>query len=242
MRHIWTEDKENPAELLWRYFTTERFLDALEGGSLYFPSARQFTDKFEGATAIQPYDWPVDPRFGEHDMFEFAFEQLRRLTKISCWHRSDYESDAMWKLYAIKGKGISVCSTIEQLQTSLRPFRLALNYGEEEPFGGSVRYVDLFEQRLPVNMLERFFYKHRAFEWEREYRVVISVRGAEEYGVSVPEDGIYVPFDAATLIRRIYIGPEMNERERVQLLRRCEEANVAGRIVNSTLRGKPRYI
>lgn len=36
---------------------------------------------------------------------EDAFFSLRKFMKINCRHRADYESDAMWKLYAEQSKG-----------------------------------------------------------------------------------------------------------------------------------------
>ena len=36
-------------------------------------------------------------------------------------------------------------------------------------------------------MLDRFWYKHMAFAWEQEFRLAVSVRMAEEFGVQVPE-------------------------------------------------------
>ena len=46
------------AEPLWRYFKTERFLELLRNSSLYFSSARQFEDPFEGAVAVVPFGFP----------------------------------------------------------------------------------------------------------------------------------------------------------------------------------------
>src|SRR5207249_1966506 len=170
----------SPGQSLWRYFRTERFIESIQSSLLYFPSARQFADPFEGAVAVQPRDWPVDPPYGALDFADQAFEELRRLTKINCWHCAEYESDAMWRLYAADRKGVAVRTTAARLQAALQPFRLAPEYGEEEPFWGAVRYVDLHAERLHVSMEARFFFKHRAFESEREFRVAISVRSAEE--------------------------------------------------------------
>ena len=241
MRSIWKDEQVALGEPLWRYFRVDRLLETLRSGTLYFPSARQFEDPFEGAVAIQPHDWPVDPRYGESEVGEGAFEQLRRLTKISCWHRADYESDAMWKLYAAGRKGVAIRTTAERLAESLRPFRLAPNYGEEVPFWGNVHYVDLSTQRLRVGMEERFFFKHRAFEWEREFRVVISVRMAEEFAVPVPELGIDVGLDPTVLIESIYAGPSLDAAEREQLIQGCEAAGVTVPLTTSTLLGRPRY-
>jgi hypothetical protein len=136
-----------------------------------------------------------------------AFEQLRRLAKVSCWNAAEYESETMWQLYAAQRKGVAVVTSAARLRDALQPFRLSPQYGEEEPWWGSIKYVDLSVGSLRSNMLERFFYKHRAFETEREFRVVISLRLAEEFGVQVPEFGIDVPVNVGALVERIVLGP-----------------------------------
>ncbi len=241
MRTIWENDTPRPDEPLWRYLRPNRFLEALQSRMLHSPSARQFDDPFEGAVAVQPADWPVDARYGAVEPFDRAFEQLRRLTKISSWHRVDYETAAMWKLYALEGKGVAVRTTAERLGAALRPYRLAPEHGAEEPYWGSIHYVDLFTQRLRAGIEERFFVKHRAFEWEREFRVAISLRMADEFAVEIPELGIDVPFDPETLIEALYVGPAVPATERVQLAATLEAAGLGRQFTTSTLVGRPRY-
>ena len=57
MRDIWDNGLEG-GENLWRYLTAERCAFLLENARLYFAAATQFTDPFEGAVAVQPYDFP----------------------------------------------------------------------------------------------------------------------------------------------------------------------------------------
>lgn len=239
MRSIWTDEEMNPNEVLWRYFRADRLASALESRCLHFPSARQFEDQFEGAVAVLAHDFPSDPRYPDFGFGDKAFEELRRLTKISCWHRSDYESAAMWKLYAAEGKGIAVRTTPRRLEAALRPFRLAPEYSEEEPYWGIVRYRDLHTERLRASMEQRFFYKHRAFESEREFRVIISVRMAEEFGVCVPEEGIDVPFKPEELIESVFLGPALAAADRDAIIGAC--AGIDARFSTSTLLGRPRY-
>src|SRR5665213_2073634 len=148
----------------------------------------------------------------------------------------------MWRLYAGQRKGVAIRTTVDRLGAALTPFRLAPHYGEEMPFWGNVRYVDLLQERLHANMAARFFYKHRAFAWEREFRVAISLRGAEEYGVQVPDEGIRVDFDSNVLIQEIHIGPSLSPEERSGVLMQCEEIGAPVRPIVSTLLGKPRYV
>lgn len=230
-------------EMLWKYFRFDRFLSTLTESRLYFASANQFIDPFEGAVAVQLNVPPPDPRYAEMESVERAFFRLKRLTKISCWHRAAYESDAMWKLYAGEHKGIAICTTPDRIRAAFKPFRLKSEYGVEDLWGGPVQYVDLTKVRMRgVAMLDRFFFKHRAFEWEQEYRLAISVRMAEEFGVQVPENGILVDVDLSAMIERIVLGSTITEAERATVAQHVEAAGLSDRLELSTLLGQPRYV
>lgn len=229
-------------ETLWKYFRTERFISALETSQIHFASANQFVDRFEGAVAVQMDAARADPRYAEMEQAEKAFFELKRLTKISCWHRAEYESDAMWKLYAEENKGISICTTPDRLRRALRPFRLRADYGIEELWAGPVEYLDLTQIRMKPGMLDRFFKKHRAFEWEREFRLVISLRTAEEFAVEVPKDGILVDVDLNILIEKIVIGATISDVERNIITKQAQQIGLGDRLQLSSMLGRPRYI
>lgn len=229
-------------EPLWRYFKIDRFVSFADTSSLYFASARQFEDRFEGAVAVMPPGFPVDPRYAELDHGERAFEELKRLTKVNCWHRAEYESDAMWQLYAGKRKGVAICTTLDRILAAAKPFRLAPEYEEEDLCCGNVVYVDLLETRIKTSMLDRFFFKHMAFSWEREFRLAISVRSAEEFGVKVPEHGIQVSFDLDILIEKIFLGPSLETQDIEVITEAASRHGLTNRIRQSSLLGRPRYI
>ena len=242
MREVGDEPVKG-CETLWKYFRLERFLSALKESRLYFASANEFNDPFEGAVAVQVNVPPPDPRYAEMEGVEHAFFQLKRLTKLSCWHRAAYESDAMWKLYAGEHKGIAICTTPDRMRAAFKPFRLKAEYGVEDLWAGPVQYVDLSRVRMRgVTMLDRFFFKHRAFEWEREFRLAISLRMAEEFAVQVPERGIFVEADFPTLVERIVLGSTTTEAERITVAKHVEAAGLSDRLELSTLLGQPRYI
>ncbi len=228
-------------EPLWRYFRTERFLELLQSNHLYFASARQFDDPFEGAVAVLPPGFPIDPRYAEPAFGERAYEELRRLTKVSCWHRASYESDAMWQLYAGSRKGVAVRTTPDRIRAAAKPFRLKPEYGHEDLWAGNVQYVDLLQVRLRVSMLERFWYKHMAFAWEQEFRLAVSVRMAEEFGVQVPEHGVKVEFDVSQLIERIYLGPLLPEADAAAIRVAANVHGLEDRITVTSMLGTPRY-
>lgn len=241
MREIY-ENSIDWDENLWRYFSTDRFLDLLDSATLYFAAAAQFQDPFEGSVAVISPEYKVDPRYEPMEGYEKAFYELKRLTKISCWHRANYESDAMWKLYALKRKGVAICTTPKKISESLAPYKIKPEYAEEQLYGGIIKYVDLASIRLKSSMLETFYHKHMAFEWEKEFRLAISLRSAEEFGVSVPEKGIKIKIDPASLISRIILGPDLNEHDKIEIIRKAEDIGISGKVELSTLLYTPKYI
>lgn len=240
--HNASEEAIDEDEPLWRYFKTDRFIDFLKTGELYFASARQFQDRFEGATALLPPGTHVDSRYPLQTEFgERAFEELRRLTKICCWHRASYESDAMWQLYAGDWKGVAIVTTPRRLAAAASIFRLEQHHKGEDLWWGNVKYVDLLQERLRVDMMRRFWYKHMAFSWEREFRLGISLRLAEEFGVRVPEQGIRVPFKVDVLVDHIFLGPLLDSSEVEAIRKAADEAGVEKRLCISSILGIPRY-
>ena len=241
MNSVFNENLD-PDEPLWRYFRPDRFFDLIGSEKLYFAAARQFKDPFEGAIAVLSPGTTPDPRFlPRHEHGEKAFEELRRLTKICCWHRTAYESDAMWQLYASAWKGVAILSSPRRLAEAVTAFKLREDYADETIWAGNVRYVDLLQERLRVSMLERFMYKHQAFSWEQEFRLMISLRVAEESGVEVPAEGIRVAVDLRMLVDQIYLGPALEEDDirRIRLV--AEAAGLGDRIRVSSMLGTPRY-
>lgn len=90
-------------------------------------------------------------------------------------------------------------------------------------------------------MLERFWHKHMAFSWEQEFRLAISLRAAEEYGVQVPELGILVEFALPELIETIILGPLLSPEDAAEARTAAEEHGLGDRVAVSSLLGTPRY-
>ncbi len=147
----------------------------------------------------------------------------------------------MWQLYAGAWKGVAIRTTPGRIATAATLFRIEREYGHEELWGGNVRYVDLLKERLRVSMLDRFWYKHMAFSWKREFRLAISLRSAEEFGVDAPVDGIKVAFDVAQLVVRIFIGPSLAEADATAVCQAAEASGLAERVRVSSMLGTPRY-
>ena len=80
---------------LWRYFDLDRFSQLLETSSLYFASANEFDDNFEGAVYVERANDVYGSTHQPMGTVDRAFFESKRLTKISCWHCAEYESAAM---------------------------------------------------------------------------------------------------------------------------------------------------
>ncbi|NQT27036.1 DUF2971 domain-containing protein [candidate division KSB1 bacterium] len=237
-----TDINYDPDQKIWRYIKLNRFLDMIKDNMVHFASANQFDDLFEGAVAVQAYDFPVDPRYSEMDYTERAFFALKRLTKINCWHIEDYESAAMWQLYSDQGKGVAIVSTPRKIDNFLTSYKIKPEYKDENLWGGNVNYVNLLEEHLDVGMLERFYFKHNAFSWEKEFRCVVSLRYAEESGCQIPEFGIFLKANLLELIERIHIGPSIQPEQREKIFKECEKFELDDRIIVSSLLGRPKFV
>lgn len=210
---------------VWRYLDLEKFESLLSKQAVYFASAKQFEDAFEGSITRRHYDFQLRKTHPDiANPTSLAFKELTRLTKISCWHINEYESDAMWKLYLRNGKGIAIQTTIGRLEKSFFPYKIKPEYGEESIHLGKVKYIDYRNDVMDdKSMLGRFFYKKKSFSYERELRLAVSLRLAEEYGVKVPEDGIFVNVDLENLVSAVYLAPAVDDifKEKVnQLLKK----------------------
>ena len=87
-------------------------------------------------------------------------------------------------------------------------------------------------------MLKRFFFKHQAFEWEREFRLAVSMRMAEENGVQVPDRGIFVEVHLTTLVEKIVLGSTTTKEERASAMEHIRQAG----LITPEMIERPSYI
>ena len=160
--------------LLWRYMTFEKFCWLLEKSSLYHTRLDQFDDPFEGAVtdayARKRDAGEIEPYFSQKEHEPWIFKSLRLRQFATCWHASEYESDAQWRLYAPGGAGIAVVTTLARMEQSI----------DLKPYGhgilGQVEYVDFEVHDMtirPLTPIRPGHLKRKSFEHEREVRGII---------------------------------------------------------------------
>lgn len=193
--------------VLWRYLDAAKLFDFFENSTLFFCRADRFSDKFEGAFTPSLRQQISDAYArGEID---FSYEQFKRRMResvfVNCWHRNQDDSAAMWALYGKSDCAVALTTTVGQLAATFE--------GIEEDHAISIARVEYVKHwsdpKLDVSpdYTRIFTYKTKAYEYEKEVRVIIDRTGHPP----VPEllqTGIVVPIDTRALLRSIVIAPD----------------------------------
>lgn len=215
---------------IWRYMDLAKFVSMLSTRALYFTRADHFADPFEGSITRARLEarlafYRAQKRRGQARRLtshEGVFVEDHILnTAINCWHANEYESFAMWKLYAVEGIGVAVRSTYDRLASSLP--RADRHRNQSGPWMlelpvriAKVRYVDY--DKYDGAHEDPFLLKRKSFEHEREIRAIAedwhSFQGdprdhlPPEYRSRYPDGGALVPVDLAKLIEAVYVPPQ----------------------------------
>ncbi len=192
--------------VLWRYLDAAKLFDFFENSTLFFCRADHFADKFEGA--FTPSLREQISRAHACGEIDYDYEQFKRRMRqsvfINCWHRNQDDSAAMWALYGKSDCAVALTSTVGQLADVLE------GACEHKTSIVRVEYVKHWrDPKLDVSpdYTRIFAYKTKAYEYEKEVRVVID-RTGRDAGPPLPDPGIVVPVDASRLLRSIVIAPD----------------------------------
>ncbi len=140
---------------------------------------------------------------------------IAKTTTVNCWHASDSESEAMWRLYSDNGKAVAVETTLDALKEGIqmRDYPAVVHIYP-------VKYLDFFDPALTppdcvaeghlAPLLKRISYEH-----EREVRAFIGkVAPAPRTGADVnfwQPSSIRLPVDVKTLVKGVHVSPYAKE-------------------------------
>lgn len=201
---------------LWRYMDLAKFISILKNSTLYFSAPDGFSDIYEGAhgelknkkawddfyfsfarasiiTAPDNRWHKIEPEKLEDNAKRLVKEISQTWKKgvyINCWYRSEFESEAMWKMYSVNVKNAIA------IQTSYGNLKKEL--GEKVAIK-PIRYVDYSKQFIGPN--EEFWCKRKSFEYEKEVRAII-----HDFS-NTQNSGIEISVDLNKLIQNVYISP-----------------------------------
>lgn len=175
---------------LWRYLQFEKFVSLLETKCLYHARLDCLGDPFEGSVTA-PYasqrDSGESPNYMPIPELEPANNKRRTLVQYAtCWHRSEDESPAMWKLYSQEDKGVAVVTTFQRLAESVDTSSV------RHAILGPVEYFDYSTDDMSYSLGltgRPGFSKQHVFEHEKE------VRGMVDFTENYPEELSKMPTD-----------------------------------------------
>lgn len=200
---------------IWRYLDFAKFVALLEFKALYFCRADKFEDPFEGVLPetsnplIEDFFKDLDNKDDTIKTFKMLTNELRKLTLVNCWHINNFESDAMWKLYAKNDIGLAIQSSVKNLIN-------AFSNTKEDIYIGKVKYIDYEKDLLnDANAFTPYIHKRKSFEHENELRALLLYNDMKEdemkldeaYKVNIPEHGQNISVDIHQLIENIYVAP-----------------------------------
>lgn len=205
-----------PATKIWRYMDLTKLIALMESNCLYFANVLSFDDPYECYLPVPTFEQYRDLRLYddayadvkpedvqglyEHDIH--SIKDSRKLLFVNCWHISDHESAATWKLYPNSPDGVAIQSTVARLIESL-------SKAKEDVLIGKVKYVDYTTVRIPNNVFYRAIHKRLSFSHEKELRAVFCCEEMQTYDCSpiVERPGINVSVAVDELIERILVAP-----------------------------------
>jgi hypothetical protein len=202
---------------IWPYMDLSKLVSLLDKRSLFFPQLHYLAaagDSHEGSYSFGTYALIASrsEELESHasglsgdllDAIDEAANNARRWLYVNCWHESEYESAAMWKLYLHSAEGIAIQSTIGRLKESLT----------EAPaiqMIGRVKYIDFHAETFPLtNVFYVALHKRKSFEHEKELRAIVLSRSPQDDYRIIDDVGVYVPCQVERLIENVYVAPTM---------------------------------
>lgn len=156
----------------------------------------------------------------------------------NCWRLGTDENPEIWEQYA-GGRGVAIETTYEQIEQYVSP-------GEEDLYMGIVRYLDYEEDFTPTGIpYALYFFKHREFDSEQEFRVlanrggnpILWTDGRETPAEMRPDNPghINLPADMDALINRVILSPGADEEVRMEVEETLDEYDVTAPVVPSRL-------
>jgi hypothetical protein len=171
---------------------------------------------------------------------EQAREEARQNYYANCWRLGTDEDSEIWDQYADLRDGVAIETTFGQLEQHVAP--------DDDLYMGIVRYLDYEEEHTPTGMFySLYFFKHREFDSEQEFRIltnqggnpIIRTDGMERpsgYDPSNPE-AVTLSADMDALINRVILAPDADAAIRAQVESTLEEYGVSAPVVPSRLSG-----
>jgi hypothetical protein len=157
------------------------------------------------------------------------FPAIAKSVTVSCWHRGEHESEAMWRLYS--KNGIAIKSSVNSIKRSFE------NNGQDHSIHvAPVKYIDFYDKDLTpadcvIDGYTMPFIKRASFAHENEIRFCITAN----LDVRNPEKHVPSPIKVKTnlnfLIEKIYISPFSVEPFISSVYAVCKKYNIREEVI-----------
>jgi hypothetical protein len=183
-----------------------KFVALISSQKLFFSRSDRFHDPFEGSYSkvnqeLRPrvyQDMSEEQRAAMLTQVADFSNCVRQWTYISSWHANQYESAAMWILYAKTNEAVAVETDYKSLARVL----------PQEAYLGMINYIDYQAEWLPEgNSFYPFMHKRKSFEHEKEVRAIIQEIPSPVGDLENSKSGQLVTVDLPALTKRIHISP-----------------------------------
>lgn len=184
---VWRNGKMN----LYRIISLESFVDILHNERERYVRPSIWDDNFEGYLLKRIYD-PADRRKIIEDMYNniclrnyestigniILLEHGKWFVYGQCWSILE-DSDALWRIYAYGNHAIQIKTTDEQIDEILRSKSSAIKFDKKEVVydvepNDDLLHKQVMQLKQTKKIYEPFFHKRKAFEHEKEFRVLIN--------------------------------------------------------------------
>lgn len=195
---------------VWRYLPLQKLIALFDAGALYLSRLDSLNDPHEGAFPRQMIELR-DDLYKQTNEIKYLPQHIRSNRNsrtccyVNCWTLSDFESEALWRLYTGPSEGVAIRSTYSKLVDVVR--------NDDQLFVGCVTYLDYDAQRFdnpwwPAggNNFQPVMHKRLAFAHEHEVRLAKWVHHYHLPEADRPA-GMSVPIDIDALIEGIFINP-----------------------------------
>lgn len=215
---------------IWRYMDFAKYVALLQQKSLFLSRVDLLGDVFEGT--VTPATVQLRKELFDSDNesllngFSSSRKRFRECVYVNCWHLSNHESLAMWRLYAKSNEAVCVQTTYDRLR-ELLPENSGDSWGDYEGaqlvvnqpnvYLGLIEYIDSEIGVIPQdNAYRPYMHKFKSFEHEREVRVLTKHPLASVYTspsafpeMQQPElpSGVSIPVDLDRLISSVRVSP-----------------------------------
>ena len=151
-----------------------------------------------------------------------------------CWSLNK-DTDAMWRIYSSKKKGVRIKTTIGKMIQVLEQTR-GMNW--TAPAFGLVKYVDIKFIKEYLRQIEKdgsgkffemmsdsLFYKREQFSHEKEVRFIIQTEGVDGFQYN-DGDFLNLKIDPTELIEEISLDPRLDANDVTRLTSELRDLNI----------------